>query len=66
MASRENKGLSYSLYLVFIIGTHDIIQVACKAISMVGDPKAELVRKITEVKADVAIVGSRNYGVIKR
>ncbi|KAI8060294.1 hypothetical protein BC940DRAFT_312243 [Gongronella butleri] len=40
--------------------------VACKAISMVGDPKSELVRKITEIKADVAIVGSRNYGAIKR
>ncbi|ORX50524.1 adenine nucleotide alpha hydrolases-like protein [Hesseltinella vesiculosa] len=41
-------------------------KVACKAISMVGDPKSELVRKIKEIKADAVIVGSRNYGVLKR
>ncbi|SAM07787.1 hypothetical protein [Absidia glauca] len=41
-------------------------QIACKAISMVGDPKSEIVRKATESKADVVIVGSRNYGMIKR
>ncbi|KAI8096899.1 uncharacterized protein BX664DRAFT_325130 [Halteromyces radiatus] len=41
-------------------------KIACKAISMVGDPKTEIVRKATEVKADAVIVGSRNYGIIKR
>ncbi|KAI8343620.1 hypothetical protein BC941DRAFT_411887 [Chlamydoabsidia padenii] len=41
-------------------------QIACKAISLVGDPKSEIVRKATECKADVIIVGSRNYGIIKR
>ncbi|ORZ21449.1 hypothetical protein BCR42DRAFT_448289 [Absidia repens] len=41
-------------------------KIACKAISMVGDPKSEIVRKATETKADVIIVGSRNYGLIKR
>ncbi|CAO3644116.1 unnamed protein product [Cunninghamella echinulata] len=40
--------------------------VTCKAISMIGDPKTEIVRKIKEVKADTVIVGSRNYGLVKR
>ena len=43
-----------------------IIQIACKAISMIGDPKAEIVRKITDIHADALVMGSRNLGTIKR
>ncbi|CAO3613303.1 unnamed protein product [Cunninghamella blakesleeana] len=41
-------------------------QIACKAISMIGDPKSEIVRKVKEVKADAVVVGSRNFGIVKR
>ncbi|KAI9497678.1 hypothetical protein BDB00DRAFT_803589 [Zychaea mexicana] len=41
-------------------------QIACKAISMIGDPKAELVRKVKDTHADALIMGSRNLGTIKR
>lgn len=33
---------------------------------MIGEPKNEIVRKATETKADVLIMGSRNMGTIKR
>ncbi|KAI8991993.1 hypothetical protein BDF20DRAFT_909691 [Mycotypha africana] len=39
---------------------------ACKAISMVGDPKHEILRKAKEIRADVVIMGARNMGAIKR
>ncbi|ORY98493.1 hypothetical protein BCR43DRAFT_487628 [Syncephalastrum racemosum] len=41
-------------------------RIACKAISMIGEPKNEIVRKATEIKADMLIMGSRNMGTIKR
>lgn len=33
---------------------------------MIGEPKTEIIRKVSEVKADVLIMGSRNMGTIKR
>ncbi|KAI8141969.1 hypothetical protein BJV82DRAFT_616623 [Fennellomyces sp. T-0311] len=41
-------------------------KIACKAISMIGDPKQEIVRKVTEIHADTLIMGSRNLGTFKR
>ncbi|KAI8047724.1 uncharacterized protein B0P05DRAFT_565399 [Gilbertella persicaria] len=41
-------------------------KIACKAISMVGDPKSELLRKAKEIKADVVLMGARKMGAIKR
>ncbi|KAI8639830.1 hypothetical protein BD408DRAFT_445686 [Parasitella parasitica] len=41
-------------------------KVACKAISMVGDPKAEILRKAKEIKSDVVLMGARKMGTIKR
>lgn len=38
----------------------------CKAVSMMGDPKEELMRKVKDVKADVLIMGARGLGAIKR
>ncbi|KAI8367544.1 uncharacterized protein BYT42DRAFT_129898 [Radiomyces spectabilis] len=40
--------------------------IACKAISMTGDPKTEIIRKVAETKTDVVIMGSRNLGALKR
>jgi malic enzyme len=33
---------------------------------MIGEPKNEIVRKATEIRADVLIMGSRKMGTIKR
>jgi nucleotide-binding universal stress UspA family protein len=33
---------------------------------MVGDPKAEILRKAKEIKADVVLMGARKMGTIKR
>ncbi|KAM3589407.1 hypothetical protein VKS41_000273 [Umbelopsis sp. WA50703] len=41
-------------------------KIACKAISMHGDPQNEIVKKSQEVKADIVIVGSHGSGLIKR
>ncbi|KAI8328024.1 hypothetical protein BD560DRAFT_417493, partial [Blakeslea trispora] len=41
-------------------------KIACKAISMVGDPKLELLRKAKEIKSDVVLMGARKMGAIKR
>ncbi|KAI9313422.1 hypothetical protein BX666DRAFT_1817847, partial [Dichotomocladium elegans] len=41
-------------------------KIACKAVSMIGDPKAEIIRKAEEVHANALIMGSRNLGTIKR
>ncbi|GAB5587328.1 hypothetical protein Unana1_02228 [Umbelopsis nana] len=41
-------------------------KIACKAISMHGDPQHEIVKKAGEVKADVVIVGSHGSGLLKR
>ncbi|KAI7854766.1 hypothetical protein BDC45DRAFT_508064 [Circinella umbellata] len=41
-------------------------QIACKAISMIGDPKVEIIRKITDIHADTLVMGSRNLGTIQR
>ncbi|KAI9247818.1 hypothetical protein EDC94DRAFT_625769 [Helicostylum pulchrum] len=41
-------------------------KIACKAISMVGDPKSELLRKAKEIRADVVLMGARKMGAIKR
>ncbi|CAG8544104.1 7691_t:CDS:2 [Paraglomus occultum] len=38
----------------------------CKAIAMRGDARDELVRKVTELKADALVIGSRGLGVFKR
>lgn len=43
-----------------------VLQIACKAISMVGDPKTELLRKSKEIKCDVVLMGARKMGAIKR
>ncbi|KAI9318215.1 hypothetical protein BX666DRAFT_1936076 [Dichotomocladium elegans] len=42
---------------------HNIV---CKAISMMGDPKVEIIRKATEIHAEALIMGSRRLGTIKR
>ncbi|KAI8369503.1 uncharacterized protein BYT42DRAFT_584700 [Radiomyces spectabilis] len=42
------------------------MNIACKAVAMIGEPKFELVRKATESKADVLIMGSRKMGAVKR
>ncbi|KAI9275986.1 hypothetical protein BY458DRAFT_141536 [Sporodiniella umbellata] len=41
-------------------------KIACKAISMVGEPKVELLRKCEEIKTDVVLMGARKMGAIKR
>jgi nucleotide-binding universal stress UspA family protein len=33
---------------------------------MVGDPKAEILRKANEIKSDVVLMGARKMGTIKR
>lgn len=38
----------------------------CKAVSMMGDPKEELMRKVKDIKADVLIMGARGLGAFKR
>ncbi|KAL0079682.1 hypothetical protein J3Q64DRAFT_1701819 [Phycomyces blakesleeanus] len=40
--------------------------ILCRAISIIGEPKTEILRKTREVKADVLIMGSRKLGTIKR
>ncbi|KAI9021467.1 hypothetical protein CLU79DRAFT_753444 [Phycomyces nitens] len=40
--------------------------ILCRAISIIGEPKAEIIRKSREVQADVLIMGSRKLGTIKR
>ncbi|CAO3692863.1 unnamed protein product [Rhizopus stolonifer] len=47
---------------------HDLYkkEIACKAISMVGEPKTEILRKCKEIKADVVLMGARKMGAIKR
>ncbi|KAJ3337275.1 hypothetical protein HDU93_001362 [Gonapodya sp. JEL0774] len=40
--------------------------ISVKAIAMRGDPRDEVVRKVTELDADVLIMGSRGMGALKR
>ncbi|GAN10286.1 universal stress protein A-like protein-like [Mucor ambiguus] len=40
--------------------------IAIRAIALLGDPKVEIIRKVTELKADVLLLGSRQLGSIKR
>ncbi|KAI8990090.1 hypothetical protein BDB01DRAFT_780010 [Pilobolus umbonatus] len=40
--------------------------VAVRAIALLGDPKVEIVRKVTELKADVLLMGSRKLNAVKR
>ncbi|ORX62100.1 adenine nucleotide alpha hydrolases-like protein [Hesseltinella vesiculosa] len=40
--------------------------IACQAIAMIGNPQDEILRKISEVKADVLLMGSRKLGKVKR
>ncbi|KAG2203943.1 hypothetical protein INT47_007526 [Mucor saturninus] len=63
--SEERREESHHLLRVFAAELHKR-KVACKAISMVGDPKSELLRKAKEIKADVVLVGARKMGAIKR
>ncbi|RHZ52455.1 hypothetical protein Glove_461g46 [Diversispora epigaea] len=39
---------------------------ACKAIAMQGDARDEIVRKVSELKADALILGCHGLGAIKR
>ncbi|KAI7866116.1 hypothetical protein BDF14DRAFT_1882821 [Spinellus fusiger] len=41
-------------------------KIVCKAVSIIGDPANAIVRKVSEEKADVLIMGSHQKGVIKR
>ncbi|RIB22039.1 hypothetical protein C2G38_1035968 [Gigaspora rosea] len=43
--------------------SHDF---ACKAVAMQGDPREEIVRKVSELHASALIVGSRGLGILKR
>jgi nucleotide-binding universal stress UspA family protein len=40
--------------------------IPCKAIAIRGDPREQIVQKVTEVSADVLIMGSRGLGTLKR
>ncbi|CEP19284.1 hypothetical protein [Parasitella parasitica] len=40
--------------------------IAIRAIALLGDPKVEIIRKVTELKADVLLLGSRQLGSVKR
>ncbi|TPX50688.1 hypothetical protein SeLEV6574_g00752 [Synchytrium endobioticum] len=40
--------------------------IACKAIAMRGDPRDEIARKVSELNADVLVIGSRGLGPVKR
>ncbi|KAG1123699.1 hypothetical protein G6F42_010301 [Rhizopus arrhizus] len=63
--SQERREESHHLLRVFAEELNRR-KVACKAISMVGDPKAEILRKATEIKSDVVLMGARKMGTIKR
>ncbi|KAI9278448.1 hypothetical protein BDA99DRAFT_554082 [Phascolomyces articulosus] len=63
--AEERKEESHSLLKTYA-GKLWHQQIACKAISMIGDPKAEIIRKIQDIHADTLIMGSRNLGTIKR
>ncbi|ORX80442.1 adenine nucleotide alpha hydrolases-like protein, partial [Anaeromyces robustus] len=39
---------------------------SCKAVSMKGEPKIEIVRKANEIGADLLIMGSRGMGSFKK
>lgn len=64
-AAEERKEESHDLLKEYASGLWNK-QIACKAVSMIGDPKAEIVRKVQETNADVLIMGSRNMGTIRR
>lgn len=64
-AAEERKTESHDLLKEYASGLWHK-QIACKAVSMIGDPKAEIVRKVQETHADVLIMGSRNMGTIRR
>ncbi|KAJ8662397.1 hypothetical protein O0I10_002091 [Lichtheimia ornata] len=64
-AAEERKAESHDLLKEYASGLWHK-QIACKAVSMIGDPKAEIVRKVQETHADVLIMGSRNMGTIRR
>ncbi|KAI9472286.1 MAG: hypothetical protein EXX96DRAFT_583531 [Benjaminiella poitrasii] len=40
--------------------------IAVRAIALLGEPRTEIVRKVTELKADILIMGSRKLGTVKR
>ncbi|OBZ87725.1 Universal stress protein A-like protein [Choanephora cucurbitarum] len=39
---------------------------AIRAIALIGDPKHEIVRKVTEIKAEVLLLGSRQLSAMQR
>lgn len=42
------------------------MNIAVRAIALLGDPKVEIIRKVTELKADILLMGSRQLGTVKR
>ncbi|KAI7875953.1 adenine nucleotide alpha hydrolases-like protein [Lichtheimia hyalospora FSU 10163] len=64
-AAEERKTESHDLLKEYASGLWHK-QISCKAVSMIGDPKAEIIRKVQETHADVLIMGSRNMGTIRR
>ncbi|CEG79255.1 hypothetical protein RMATCC62417_15446 [Rhizopus microsporus] len=63
--AEERRQESHNLLRYYATDLHKR-KIACKAISMVGDPKSELLRKSKEIKADVVLMGARKMGAIKR
>lgn len=41
-------------------------KVAVRAIALAGEPKVEIIRKVTELNADVLLLGSRRLGTVQR
>jgi nucleotide-binding universal stress UspA family protein len=42
------------------------VKIAMRAIALVGDPKVEIVKKVSELEADVLVMGTRQLGSFKR
>ncbi|KAF0531637.1 adenine nucleotide alpha hydrolases-like protein [Gigaspora margarita] len=61
----QQRFISHTLLKEFAtkLKSHDF---ACKAIAMQGDPREEIVRKVSELHASALIVGSRGLGILKR
>ncbi|KAG2204023.1 uncharacterized protein EV154DRAFT_603805 [Mucor mucedo] len=62
----EKRKIKSHQLLRFYADQLKFANIAVRAIALAGEPKMEIIRKVTELNADVLLLGSRRLGTVKR